>query len=205
MRAWLRCILVLGVMMGGVALGSQYAGAAIYICNEDGVSRFTNMPTSRDCKFYRNETAVRPPPRKTEGAAVPSGPVGEIVSQCASQFNLDEALIHAVIKAESGYNPRAVSNKGAMGIMQLIPSTARDMQVNDPFNPEDNIRGGSRYLRLMLDEFGGNLDLAIAAYNAGPNAVRRHGGIPPYQETRTYVDRVKRFLQSFRDSKDTNL
>jgi soluble lytic murein transglycosylase len=136
---------------------------------------------------------------------MPSGPVGEIVSQCASQFNLDEALIHAVIKAESGYNPRAVSNKGAMGIMQLIPETARDMQVNDPFNPEENIRGGSRYLRLMLDEFGGNLDFAIAAYNAGPNAVRRHGGIPPYQETRTYVERVKRFLQSYRESKDTDL
>ncbi len=81
-----------------------------------------------------------------------------------------------------------------MGMMQLIPETARLMNVDDPFNPEENIRGGSRYLRHMLNQFNNNLEFAIAAYNAGPNAVRRHGGIPPYEETRTYVKRVKKYI-----------
>jgi soluble lytic murein transglycosylase len=126
-----------------------------------------------------------------------------IISRHAATFRLEEALVRAVIKAESGYNPRAVSKKGALGLMQLMPDTARLLKVRDPLDAEENIRGGSRYLRLMLDEFNGNLDLALAAYNAGPNAVRRHGGIPPYEETRTYVDRVKTYMQHYRQGKDS--
>ena len=121
----------------------------------------------------------------------------QLVRYYSSQFNLEEALVRAVIKVESNYNHLAVSNKGAQGLMQLIPRTAQEMNVTDPFDMEDNIRGGSRYLRLMLDMFSNNLDLALAAYNAGPAAVQRYGGIPPYIETQNYVQRVKNQMQIF--------
>jgi len=114
------------------------------------------------------------------------------IRTAAKKYRLNERLIHAMIIMESGYNPRAVSPKGAKGLMQLMPGTARLMGVTDVFNPKQNIEGGSRYLRLMLNTFNGNLDYALAAYNAGPEAVKRYKGIPPYRETRNYVRGVKR-------------
>lgn len=162
----------------------------------NGVVHFTNTPTSSQYNLYLKE---RSPGSSSSG----DGSIRAIISRHAATFRLDEALVRAVIKAESGYNPRAVSKKGALGLMQLMPDTARLLKVSNPLDAEENIRGGSRYLRLMLDEFNGNLDLALAAYNAGPNAVRRHGGIPPYAETRTYVDRVKTYMRNYRQGKDT--
>lgn len=164
----------------------------------NGVVHFTNTPTAGNYTFHRKETG------NSSAASTGSAQVAEVIRRYASHFSLEEALIRAVIKAESDYNPRALSHKGAIGMMQLIPETARLMQVADPYSIEENIRGGSRYLRLMLDEFG-SIDLALAAYNAGPGAVRRHGGIPPYQETRTYVERVKKFLNQYRQGQDTLL
>jgi soluble lytic murein transglycosylase len=123
---------------------------------------------------------------------------GDLIRANARAYRLEEALLKAVIKVESNYNPLSLSDKGAQGLMQLIPATARLMKVSDPFDPADNIRGGSNYLRQMLDQFNGNLDLALAAYNAGPNAVLRHGGIPPFDETRVYVQRVRRYLDEYR-------
>jgi soluble lytic murein transglycosylase len=107
----------------------------------------------------------------------------------ASLHGVDPRLVQAVMQAESGYDPRAVSRKGAIGLMQLMPQTARQLAVTEPFSPEQNIRGGVAYLRKMLDRFG-SVELAIAAYNAGPGAVERYRGVPPYAETRAYVQRV---------------
>lgn len=167
----------------------------------NGVVHFTNTPTSNQYKLYLKER--RAPVSRSASSTIISPVIAPIISRHAAAFRLEEALVRAVIKAESGYNPRAVSKKGALGLMQLMPDTARLMKVGDPLDVEENIRGGSRYLRLMLDEFNGDLDLALAAYNAGPNAVRRHGGIPPYEETRTYVNRVKTYMQNYRQGKDT--
>jgi len=170
------------------------AKADIYkYVDANGVVHFTNTPTNSQFDLYLKE-------RSTTGRT--AGGFREIISRYASAYRLEEALVCAVIKAESDYNPRAVSTKGAQGLMQLMPETARQMNVRDPWDAEENIRGGSRYLRLMLDQFNDNLDLAIAAYNAGPNAVRRHNGIPPYAETRTYVDRVKKYMRHYRQGKD---
>ena len=121
---------------------------------------------------------------------VPQPLWSEWIRSHASSHGLDPRLVQALMQAESGYNPRAVSRKGAIGLMQLMPATARELAVPDPFNPEQNIRGGVTYLRRMLDLFGGRVELALAAYNAGPGAVQRHRGIPPYAETRQYVQRV---------------
>jgi soluble lytic murein transglycosylase len=118
--------------------------------------------------------------------------VEPMVATFAARHQLDPKLVHAVIRAESGYNPRAVSSKGAIGLMQLMPATARELDVGDPFNPAQNIDGGTRYLKRMLDRFQGSLELALAGYNAGPEAVRRFGGVPPFTETRAYVERVLR-------------
>jgi soluble lytic murein transglycosylase-like protein len=113
------------------------------------------------------------------------------IDQVAKQHGVDPALVRAVIHAESGFNPRARSHKGAMGLMQLMPGTASDMGVSDPMQAAQNIRGGVKYLALMLEKFNGNVSLATAAYNAGPAAVEKYRGIPPFDETQVYVKRVK--------------
>lgn len=183
------------------------AGADIYrYVDANGVVHFTNAPqyTSKPNKrtwaFYRKELR---PGKATGTSGLLAHSYRDIIRHNARMYGLEEALVKAVIKAESNYNPQSLSNKGAQGLMQLIPETARLMNVDDPFDPAENIRGGSNYLRLMLNQFNGNIDLALAAYNAGPNAVQRHGGIPPYEETRNYVQRVRRYLEQYRRSGDT--
>lgn len=114
------------------------------------------------------------------------------IHELAPQFDLDPALVLEVVRAESNFNPRARSHKGALGLMQLIPATARRFGVKDPFEPLQNLRGGMAYLRWLLRRFDGDLELTLAGYNAGEAAVERHGGIPPYAETQAYVKRILR-------------
>lgn len=120
---------------------------------------------------------------------IPDERVADLIDRFAAHYGLDPTLVRAVIQVESGFNRYAQSNKGAMGLMQLMPGTARELQVTDPWDPEQNVRGGTAYLRRMLDRFG-EVELALAAYNAGPEAVARHSGIPPFAETRDYVRKI---------------
>lgn len=113
-----------------------------------------------------------------------------LVLRTCHEEGLDAKLVDAVVQVESAYNPRAVSHKGAVGLMQLMPATARRLAVVDPFDPEQNVRGGVRELRRLVDQYAGDLVLALAAYNAGEGAVERHRGVPPYSETRDYVRRI---------------
>ncbi|MCI0349805.1 MAG: lytic transglycosylase domain-containing protein [Acidobacteriales bacterium] len=112
------------------------------------------------------------------------------IDQAAARHNVDPNLVRALIKVESNFNPRAVSRKGAMGLMQLMPGTARTLNVANPFDPSENVDAGVRHLKQLLESFGGDLHLSLAAYNAGSNAVRRNKGIPPYRETQNYVRQI---------------
>ena len=120
-----------------------------------------------------------------------------VIRKAARRYRLEPALVKAVIRAESNFEPKVVSHAGAIGLMQLMPQTARAMGVRDPREPRENILGGSRYLRRMIDRYDGDLRLALAAYNAGPAAVDRYRGIPPYRETQTYVTRVLAFYDGY--------
>lgn len=119
-----------------------------------------------------------------------SSELSRLIGYYARREGMSPRLVQAVVQVESGYNPRALSSKGAMGLMQLMPGTAKELGVGDAYDPEQNLRGGTRYLRQQLTRFSGDLRLALAAYNAGPTAVTRYGDIPPYRETRNYVAKV---------------
>jgi len=164
------------------------AMAEIYkYTDERGVVHFTDRP--RNAKYrpvFPGKTVSRDE-RKYD----------HMIRMLCSEHAMDFALVKAVIKAESAFNPQAISRKGAQGLMQLMPDTARSLQVVDPFNPYDNLQGGVRYLRRMLDTFEGNVTLALAAYNAGPSAVRSSNAVPPYPETRMYVKRVLQYQREY--------
>jgi soluble lytic murein transglycosylase-like protein len=145
-------------------------------------------PSSR-----RPSPASRQPERAIQPASRDKASVETFVQKAAAKYDLAPELIRSVIRAESGFRPDAVSPAGAMGLMQLMPETAAELGVSDPFNAGQNIDGGARYLRQMLDRFGGRIELALAAYNAGPGAVEKHAGRVPYPETRDYVQRVLRY------------
>jgi soluble lytic murein transglycosylase-like protein len=162
--------------------------------DDDGVLHLTNVPSNPRAKYVMI--------LKEKRVFFPKGinitQYDNIISRAAGRFNLDVALIKAVIKAESNFNHQAVSRAGAKGLMQLMPKTAHALNVDDVFHPENNIEGGARYLRYLLNLYRGNLTLALAAYNAGEGAVAKYNyNIPPYRETQTYVKRVLALYESF--------
>jgi hypothetical protein len=167
--------------------------------DEEGIVHFTDAPTDRRFKvFMRDIKKDKELRTKLQfPSSVNPAEYDKIISSSAAKYGVNPSLIKAVIHAESGYNPNAVSSKGASGLMQLMPGTARSLKVSNSFDPKDNVEGGVRYLRFLLDTFRGDVSLAVAAYNAGLNKVARYGGIPPYNETRTYVNRVLSYMQSY--------
>jgi len=152
--------------------------AAIYtFVDETGVVHFTNVPSDNRFKLFLGEERHR-------------GKFDQYIRRAADRFGVDPLLVKAVIKIESDFNHKAISNKGAKGLMQLMPDTINDMDVRDPFSPRENINGGTRYLGWLLQIFEGDVELALAGYNAGPNRVRELGRIPRIPETRRYVKKV---------------
>jgi Transglycosylase SLT domain len=168
------------VLAGGLAaIGSGVVSAGVFVARgSDGVPRLFNVPDST--------TAGAIP----EGSGYWRASLWPTVERTAHDLGLDPHLLDLMIRVESGYNAHAVSPKGARGVMQLMPDTARMYGVANVFNAYENIRAGARYFKDLLDRFGADVRLALAAYNAGPDAVERHGGVPPYPETQDYVSSI---------------
>ena len=200
--------ITVAIALGGLWLSSATATRAqiaSYV-DEHGKLIYTNdSPSPRRSNAVKSRaqfdgTAPSAKPSDSTAASVASlglvssggmdSGLDRIVRDASERHNLDPALVKAVIGTESGWNPKAVSNKGAQGLMQLIPSTAGRMGVNNAFDPAQNVDGGARYLRSLLDRYHGNLEMTLAAYNAGEGAVERFGGVPAYPETRAYVKKV---------------
>ena len=163
--------------------------------DKEGVVRFTNTQCDMECELYLREASPETP--RVGKGDISQAWMDEYVERFARAHNLSPALVKAIIKAESNGERFAVSRKGAQGMMQLMPFTSKRMKVSDPFDPVENIEGGVKYIKELMGTFRGNLVHTVAAYNAGPEAVRKYGGIPPYKETRQYVKRVMDFYRQY--------
>lgn len=163
--------------------------------DENGVACYTDTPMGKKTERVVREDKgsakqSKPAENVSSSSSIKSVDYSGYVQQAAAKYEIEPELINAVIKTESNGNHRAVSSKGAMGLMQLMPSTAYDMNVVNPFNPEENIEGGTKYLRQLLEKFNGDLTLALAAYNAGPKTVEKYMNVPPISETKQYVKKI---------------
>jgi hypothetical protein len=189
----------IGVLASLLLVGPAGAGTYRFV-DETGTVHYTNAP---DSPRYRSVPGF-PADRPSAPSAARSGshrtaslrvratqPYAQLIREAADRHRVDVGLVEAVVTAESAGNPRAVSRKGAQGLMQLMPQRSAQLGVRDPFDPRQNIEGGVRHLRDLLERYGGNLTLALAAYNAGVDAVRTYSGVPPYAETQEYVRRVR--------------
>lgn len=198
-----RIIFCYGIFFLCAATTPRYVSADIYrYVDEDGIIHFTDAPTDKRFKIFMRDLKKDKELRTKIRYASSVNPAEyeQLIRNCSEKYGVNQSLVKAVIQAESGYNPNAVSSKGASGLMQLMPETAKSLNVADRFNPKDNVDGGVKYLRFLLDTFRGDVSLAVAAYNAGLNKVAKYGGIPPYNETRTYVNRVLSYMKSYQES-----
>lgn len=188
---------VTGVLIFACLLALQSAFAEVYkFTDKDGIVHYTNVRPSGQGNIQTFSFpcyASDPKCNQLDWEKIPLNrrAFNEEIQAAAEVFAVDDALIRAIIHAESAYQPDALSPKGAQGLMQLMPATQAELQVIDVFDPVSNIEGGTLYLSRLLEQFDQSVELAAAAYNAGPGAVSEYGGVPPYKETREYVRRVK--------------
>jgi len=182
---------MISVLIGvSVVLSGWQAFADIYrYRDEKGKWHFTNIKSDRRYKLY-----IR---TYSEDPAAFIKKYDSIIQQASERFGVKPSLIKAVINAESGFDQKATSDKGAQGLMQLMPKTANDMEVKDPYEPEENIFGGVRYLSDLLGRYNNNMNLALAAYNAGPEMVEAYNGIPPFPETEIFIKRVLNYYKQY--------
>jgi soluble lytic murein transglycosylase-like protein len=187
----------LAIAVAAVAL-SRAADAQIYVYKDAyGRSFFTDAPPHDGFAPYQSKAALAKRASASSHSPAPPKSFDPAIKRASRQHGVSAALVKAVIAAESGFDPLAQSRRGAQGLMQLMPETAQQLGVDDVYDPWQNIDGGTRYLCEMIDRFPGELELALAAYNAGPEAVRQYQGVPPYAETRGYVKRVLKYYKQY--------
>jgi soluble lytic murein transglycosylase-like protein len=185
-----------------VAQQQKAAKPKVYKYREGRVTAFSDIPPTRRAYVIVNLDCFACNPLSNidwKATRLFYEEFGDVIDLAAEKHKIDSAFVRAVIHAESGFNPRARSRKGAKGLMQLMPATAREVGVTDAYAPEQNIHGGVKYLAGMLEQFRYDLTLAAAAYNAGPAAVEKYSGVPPYAETQAYVKRVNILYQRYRE------
>lgn len=195
--------LSIALLLTGLCLVTGDVDAQIYTyTDENGVTVFTDRKPDSDRYRVHNLGCYGTCRKGVDWQRTPLkfGAFDAEIRAASEIFGVDDALVRAIVHAESWFEPEAVSRSGAQGLMQLMPATQRRFGVVNPFDPLDNVTAGVAYLAWLHEEFGGDLDRVIAAYNAGENAVRRHGGIPPYPETREYVRRVNILYRRYGDS-----
>lgn len=169
--------------------------ADIYMYRDaNGVRHFTNVPVSADYSLFVSNT--KPRFKKSRN----NKKFDRIIQDASQRYGVDFSLIKAIIRAESSFDHLAISRKGARGLMQIMPQNYKTLDIHDPFDPQQNIMGGARYFRSLLDRYQGKVALTLAAYNAGPTAVDRYRRIPPYAETRGYVEKVLRFYKHYKNN-----
>ncbi len=170
------------------------ARADIYMYRDaNGVMHFTNVPVSSNYRLYIRSSQPRFSPSPGTKKYDP------IIQDASRRFGVDFSLLKAIIQAESSFNPEAISRKGARGLMQIMPENFKTLDIRDPFDPMQNIMGGARYFRTLLDRYQGKVALTLAAYNAGPTMVDRYQRIPPFAETQGYVEKVLRFYKYYKN------
>ena len=159
--------------------------------DSQGVLHFSNVPTSAQYTVYIKERSAR-------SLGYTTNRYDHLITGASTRQGVSFSLLKALIKAESNFNPEAVSRAGAKGLMQIMPANIKDLKIKDPFDPRENIMGGARYLKKLIKRFNGELSLALAAYNAGPSVVERHQGIPPIKETEEFVEKVLKYYAIYR-------
>ncbi len=180
---------------------SQSLMAGMYICrDQSGTANFTNVPNGSNCKALELDKKINIWPLRfiDNGSVVDR--YDNAIRRIATRYNVDPSLIKAIIHTESDFDYKAISRSGAQGLMQLMPDTARELEVSNPFNPLENIDGGTRYFRSLLDSFDNDLVLSLAAYNAGPGLVSRTGGVPQIPETLHYIKKVLKHYRVYKAS-----
>ncbi len=178
------------LLLGGVAVFPGQPRAEIYkFTDRNGVIHFTNIPDQPRYQPWFKDSG----PSRGERLDRYS----RLIKEVAERHDVEPALIKALVRAESDFNPSAISKKGAIGLMQLMPETLMDLDVNNPFAPAENLEAGVKHLKKLLNRFNNDIPLAVAAYNAGAEAVLEHNGVPPYRETTTFVERVLRYFGEF--------
>lgn len=185
--------IILFVVLSMICLSTVSADIYMYI-DSKGVVHFTNVPTTSDYKLYIKEKPLK------NRQLITTEKYDDIIKKAQKRYGVEFSLIKAVIKAESGFDPNAVSKKGAKGLMQIMPDNLKTLFIKDPFNPSQNIMGGTFYLQKMLQRYDYKLPLALAAYNAGPMMVDKYNQIPPYRETQNYVKKVIKLYNWYKKS-----
>ena len=191
-------LVIIGILLLSLTYVIPVAADIYMYIDRSGVIHFTNVPTNSETDY---RIFLKEKPRKALGAA--PGQYYEhdfdhYIAEASKKHGVSFPLVKAVIKAESDFNPRAISKKGALGLMQIMPENLEILQIRDPFDPWENIMGGTRYLRMMLNRFNGKLPLSLAAYNAGPTAVDRYQSIPPFKETENYIEKVMMYYYAYK-------